>query len=98
MSIIMVTGGARSGKSSYAEMLCQQSGQRVTYIACAKITDEDMAQRVAFHRTQRPPEWKTVEQYKNFKRIALSDDSMVYLLDCVTTMITNLMFDEKIDY
>lgn len=97
MPIVMVTGGARSGKSGYAEKRCRQTGEHVAYIACAKITDDDMAERVALHRAQRPPNWTTIEQYKGFEGIAQSG-SNVYLLDCVTTMISNLMFDEDIDY
>ncbi len=98
MSVIMVTGGARSGKSSYAEELCKSKNDSVTYIACAKITDDDMSERVKHHRRQRPDKWNTVEQYKNFEDLTQSCESEVYLLDCVTTMIANIMFDEKIDY
>ena len=99
MPIIMVTGGARSGKSTYAEKICMESKQEVTYIACAKITDEDMEKRVAFHRAQRPSGWPTVEKYKGFADISSGGDiADFYLLDCVTTMITNLMFDEELDY
>ena len=99
MSIIMVTGGARSGKSSYAEKLCKDCGQDVTYIACAKITDEDMEKRIALHRAQRPAEWPTIEQYKDFSDIASGEEATsFYLLDCATTMLTNMMFDEDIDY
>ena len=67
MSVIMVTGGARSGKSSYAEELCKSKNDSVTYIACARITDDDMSERVKHHRRQRPDKWNTVEQYKNFE-------------------------------
>ena len=97
MPIVMVTGGARSGKSGYAEERCEQLGERVTYIACAKITDGDMANRVEMHRARRPSHWTTIEQYRDFAGIAQRDDR-VYLLDCVTTMITNLMFDAALDY
>lgn len=98
MPIIMVTGGARSGKSTFAEKLCKEIDKKAVYIACAKITDDDMAERVARHRSQRPAEWETVEQYKDFGGISKKAECDVYILECVTTMITNLMFDEDIDY
>lgn len=97
MPIVMVTGGARSGKSKYAEEYCKQLGERVAYIACAAITDADMAHRVEMHRDWRPSQWTTIERYKDFAGIA-QGDGRVYLLDCVTTMITNLMFDAALDY
>ena len=98
MSIVMVTGGARSGKSTYAEEICVESRRNVTYIACAKITDEDMAKRVELHRLQRPREWPTIEKYKQFGDITSGESATdFYLLDCVTTMITNIMFDEEFD-
>lgn len=99
MPIVMVTGEARSGKSSYAEKICAESNKDVTYIACAMITDDDMQKRVDLHRAQRPSEWPTIEKYKDFAGITNLDNSTAfYLLDCVTTMITNLMFDEEVDY
>ena len=98
MPIIMVTGGARSGKSAYAEQRCKDMGGDVTYIACAAITDDDMARRVALHRAQRPAEWQTLEQYRDFNGAAETYHSRVFLLDCITTMITNIMLDEPVDY
>lgn len=67
----LVTGGARSGKSSFAERLMRQwmaerkraglAGERIVYVATVQALDEEMAERIRRHREQRPPEWETIE-------------------------------------
>jgi len=100
VGIVMVTGGARSGKSTYGEQLAKVRGRNIAYIATAIVTDKDMEDRVKKHRKSRPQEWLTIERYKGFdnidKDIVMSTD--LFLLDCITTMVTNLMFDKDIDY
>ena len=59
--MILVTGGARSGKSAFAEQLARESGGSVAYIATAEVWDEEMAHRVTLHRSRRPAGWKTYE-------------------------------------
>ena len=59
--IILVTGGARSGKSSFAEKLVREKGERISYIATAQIFDEEMRFRIKLHRERRPKDWKTYE-------------------------------------
>ncbi len=99
MAVILITGGARSGKSRYAEERCVEMNRETAYIACARVTDQDMAERVRRHRAQRPGTWRTIEQYKHFEAINLREmDETVFLLDCVTTMVTNLMLEAPIDY
>ena len=61
MSISLVLGGARSGKSTYAQSIAEQSGLPVTYIATAQVYDDEFGARVALHRQSRPAHWKTVE-------------------------------------
>lgn len=96
----MVTGGARSGKSSYGEQLAKERGRRIAYIATAVVTDKDMEERVRKHKESRPKEWVTIERYKGFDGVDkdIVEDTDLFFLDCITTMVTNLMFDKDIDY
>lgn len=98
--ITLVTGGARSGKSTYGEKLAKERGNNISYIATAIVTDKDMEDRIKKHRQSRPSEWKTIEAYKNFHNIneAIFAKTDLFMLDCITTMVTNLMFDKEIDY
>lgn len=57
--MILITGGARSGKSSLAERLAAQAADRVFYIATSVVTDVEMAARVELHRASRPAHWRT---------------------------------------
>ncbi len=92
---ILVTGGARSGKSTFAEKLTADIGQKVLYIATAIAFDEEMQDRIKKHKESRPKEWDTFEGYKGLGQILESKGSSynAILLDCVTVMLTNLLFD-----
>ena len=101
MSIVLITGGARSGKSAMAERLCRDTGRRVAYIATAAVTDEDMADRIAHHRARRLQEWATIEKASGLAALAEEDKwrgADVLLLDCVTTLITNHMMESGLDF
>lgn len=88
--IILITGGARSGKSSYAESIYKDT-KEVVYIATSKICDEEMKDRVMMHRQSRPKEWLTFEgTYNLYEAIG---DCKNYLLDCLTVLTSNIMFD-----
>jgi adenosylcobinamide kinase/adenosylcobinamide-phosphate guanylyltransferase len=96
---ILVTGGARSGKSTFAERLAAQlaepRGGRVTYLATSQTNDVEMAARVAAHRAARPPTWTTVEcplEAPAAVREHAGAGAHVFLLDCVTFWVTNLLF------
>jgi adenosylcobinamide kinase/adenosylcobinamide-phosphate guanylyltransferase len=95
--IILVTGGSRSGKSSFAEELLKEQGE-VLYIATAIVTDEEMNSRIEKHRERRNSNWCTFEGYKNLDNAARGFQGKDILLDCVTVMITNLMFEEERDF
>lgn len=98
--IIIITGGARSGKSSFAEKLALDMNMRTTYVATSIPFDDEMKERVRLHKERRPSEWNTVEAYKDLD-IALNkviDETDVVLLDCITVMITNLMMDSISDW
>ena len=93
--VTLVTGGARSGKSTFAEELVKEKGDKILYIATAKAIDEEMKDRIRRHRERRPNGWDTLEQYSGLGAV-LPDRSRDYdalLLDCVTIMSTNIIFD-----
>jgi adenosylcobinamide kinase / adenosylcobinamide-phosphate guanylyltransferase len=94
---ILVTGGARSGKSTFAERLAAQLaeplGGRVTYLATSETNDVEMAARVAAHRAARPAAWTTVEcPLEVPAAVREHRGAPVFLLDCVTFWVTNLLF------
>jgi len=93
--LIFVTGGARSGKSRFAESLAAQH-ERVRYIATAVAFDDEMRARIAKHRQSRPQSWLTCEGYRDVGRFLCEADAV--LLDCITIMVTNLMMDEPVDW
>ena len=92
--MILVTGGARSGKSRHAEALIADS-PNVLYIATSQIFDEEMAARIQHHRDGRPAHWRTAERWQHLDELIHADinPNEVVLLECVTTMVTNLLFD-----
>jgi adenosylcobinamide kinase/adenosylcobinamide-phosphate guanylyltransferase len=101
MGLVFITGGARSGKSSYAEHLAKQLSRPVVYIATAIAFDDGMKDRIAKHQAQRPDHWETIEQYKNFENLKdnlVFQNSDVVLFDCLTVMTTNNMLDFQVDY
>ncbi|HEY8462618.1 MAG TPA: bifunctional adenosylcobinamide kinase/adenosylcobinamide-phosphate guanylyltransferase [Bacillota bacterium] len=96
-SIILVTGGARSGKSRYAEQLASNIGKRVLYLATAIGFDDEMQDRIARHQQRRPPEWETWEGYHNLKAV-FADPAKTYdaiLLDCVTLLVSNRLLETE---
>ena len=64
-NLILVIGGARSGKSTYAQQLAHKAGQNVLYLATAQVNDEEMERRVAVHQASRPAAWETLEASGN---------------------------------
>lgn len=94
--IILVTGGARSGKSSFAEKLLKDSDD-VLYIATAIRTDEEMERRIAHHIGSRNPKWVTFEGFRDLDQALMTHRQPLILLDCVTNMISNLMFYSSVD-
>ena len=98
--IILVTGGARSGKSSFAEQLLAGFGSEVGYIATAQTLDAEMEDRIAKHRRQRPESWRTFEAPTRPSAIiaAHGEAFAALLLDCLTVMITNRMLAQTMDW
>ena len=91
--ITLILGGARSGKSSFAEKIAYSNGQeKVIYLATAEIKDDEMAKRVALHQKNRPQSWKTIEEsYKVSKVLSDLKQGRVILLDCITILVSNLL-------
>ncbi|OFJ48337.1 bifunctional adenosylcobinamide kinase/adenosylcobinamide-phosphate guanylyltransferase [Janthinobacterium lividum] len=94
MTRTLVFGGARSGKSAYAEKLARESGKEVVYLATAQAGDGEMATRIAHHRLQRPAQWATVEEPLRLGDAILQQarPGRLLLVDCLTLWLTNLMF------
>lgn len=90
-NITLILGGARSGKSSYAQSLAQESGKSVTFVATAQALDDEMSARIQKHRAERPPDWETLETPFNLAACVKQIRSNVVILDCITLLITNLM-------
>ncbi len=97
--IVLVLGGARSGKSDYAQFLAGRLAERVLYVATATAGDDEMAERIARHRAERPPTWDTVEAPVDVAaavRGALADHGAV-LLDCLTMLASNVLLAQEDD-
>ena len=92
--VLMVTGGARSGKSRFAERLAESYGPQRGYLATGQPGDAEMAERIARHRGRRGDEWQTVEEPLQVTRALLDHDGRfsVLLLDCITLWLSNLLF------
>jgi adenosylcobinamide kinase/adenosylcobinamide-phosphate guanylyltransferase len=91
--LTLVIGGARSGKSRFAESLCLHS-PKVAYIATAKVNDEEMRARIARHRQDRPAHWDTFEEPLAIAQLLrkLRQEYDVQLLDCLTVWLSNSLF------
>ena len=100
-NFLLVTGGATSGKSSFAQEKAIELGKRITYIDTSINLDEGMQHRVKKHRSNRPSEWATIEMYKDFKELDKNSNfikSDLIILDCITLMISNLLLESGIDF
>jgi adenosylcobinamide kinase/adenosylcobinamide-phosphate guanylyltransferase len=100
MTRTLVFGGARSGKSAYAEQHVAASGKEAVYIATAAAGDAEMAARIALHRAQRPQHWRTVEEPLCLAA-ALANwraPDRIVLVDCLTLWLSNLMFSDGTHY
>lgn len=97
--VILVTGGSRSGKSVIAEKKARELGDRsVLYLATAIPVDDDMKERIRVHQERRDSEWGTYEGYRDLGEVVKSTSKSTILLDCVTVMITNILFEEEVNF
>ena len=97
--IVLITGGARSGKSRCAEQRAAEMGTRPVYVATAEAKDKEMAQRIAEHRKRRGHRWRTIEEPLELAAALLAQRGTTdcVLVDCLTLWISNLLIrhDEK---
>ncbi|WP_428354477.1 bifunctional adenosylcobinamide kinase/adenosylcobinamide-phosphate guanylyltransferase [Methyloprofundus sp.] len=96
----LILGGARSGKSHYAEQLAEASNKQVIYIATGSAGDNEMLERIAKHQAERPRYWETIEE-----PVLLADVISQYagsnnylLVDCLTLWLSNILFDAQGEY
>lgn len=97
--LTLVIGGARSGKSRFAQSLCA-NGQRVVYVATARVDDEEMRARIARHRADRPGAWSTIEEPLAVADVVArqSADADFILLDCLTVWLSNFCWEWRDRY
>jgi len=93
--LIFITGGERSGKSSFAQQMALSLSSNPVYLATAKIWDNDFANRVERHKSERNAQWTTIEE-----EISISQHNLqgkVVVLDCVTLWLTNIFASQAYD-
>ncbi|MEW6400512.1 MAG: bifunctional adenosylcobinamide kinase/adenosylcobinamide-phosphate guanylyltransferase [Chloroflexota bacterium] len=90
-NITLILGGARSGKSSYAQSVAEESGKSVTFLATAQALDEEMSARIKKHQAGRPAGWETLEVPRDVSSHVQQIKTDVVILDCMTLLVTNLM-------
>ena len=93
--IHLITGGERSGKSTYAESEALRLSERPVYLATARIWDEEFRQRILRHQERRGPEWTNIEE--DIRPSKHDFTGRVVLIDCITLWATNYFFDMQQD-
>ena len=93
---VLVTGGARSGKSLYAEGLVNASQRERVYVATCTPFDDEMRQRIDRHRDQRGEGWRTIEEPRDLAGVIAAESTAqsAILIDCLTLWLSNLIFAE----
>lgn len=98
MSLTVLLGGARSGKSSLAVEIGRRHHGPVTFVATAPTIDDDMRQRIANHRAERPAGWTTVEApIEVSDALGSADHDTLVIIDCLTLWVSNLMYAGRSD-
>lgn len=98
-AIHLILGAARSGKSRYGESLAAQTGAPVCYLASAQALDDEMRQRIARHRQQRPAHWHTIEEplhlAQALARLSIEQPKALVLVDCLTLWVSNCLLHDN---
>jgi adenosylcobinamide kinase / adenosylcobinamide-phosphate guanylyltransferase len=91
VTLVVLIGGARSGKSRLAVELAQSAGAPVTFVATGWAGDDEMAARIAHHREQRPAEWSTIEEPRELARaLRAVPAGETAIVDCLSLWVANL--------
>jgi adenosylcobinamide kinase/adenosylcobinamide-phosphate guanylyltransferase len=93
--ITFITGGARSGKSSFAQRMAEVASANPVYLATARIWDDDFRRRIERHQSDRGSHWINIEEEKRFSGCKVEGQTV--LLDCITLWLTNIFFDNGFD-
>jgi adenosylcobinamide kinase / adenosylcobinamide-phosphate guanylyltransferase len=95
--IVLVIGGARSGKSAFAEGLAAKSGLSKVYVATGQAFDREMSDRIDLHKARRGPDWENVEDPFDLARVLknAAGEGRAVLVDCLTLWVTNLMLEQR---
>jgi len=93
--ITFITGGARSGKSSYAQQMAEAQSPNPIYLATARVWDDDFRLRIERHQNDRGSHWINIEEEKNLS--ACKVEGKPVLLDCITLWLTNIFFDNQFE-
>jgi adenosylcobinamide kinase/adenosylcobinamide-phosphate guanylyltransferase len=93
--ITFITGGARSGKSSFAQQLAERDCPNPVYLATARVWDDDFRLRIERHQNDRGAHWINIEEEKRISSCAV--DGHTVLLDCITLWLTNFFYDNQFD-
>lgn len=94
--LILITGGQRSGKSSYAEQLVLSLSDFPVYMATAHIWDNEFKERVDKHKARRGPQWTNIEEELHLSRHSL--EGRVVLVDCLTLWATNFFYRDGVEH
>jgi adenosylcobinamide kinase/adenosylcobinamide-phosphate guanylyltransferase len=89
--LTLILGGTRSGKSSYAQSLAEETGKSVTFLATAQALDDEMSARIQKHRAERSPDWETLEIPLDITTHLGKIKTDVVILDCITLLVTNVL-------
>ncbi|HKP36560.1 MAG TPA: bifunctional adenosylcobinamide kinase/adenosylcobinamide-phosphate guanylyltransferase [Pyrinomonadaceae bacterium] len=99
--LILILGGARAGKSSYALQLAGErelvSGSKVCFIATAQGLDKDMARRIDRHRGERPSQWLTIEAPYEIDKALRQTDARIVIVDCLTLLVSNWLLRDELE-
>ena len=95
--ITLITGGSRSGKSTFAEKILEKEDD-VLYIATAVVTDSEMEKRIEKHKLRRNQKWETYEGFTKLDQAIKKSSRKYIMLECIGTMVTNIIFEKNYDF